>query len=536
MKQTLALLLALLFALSFSAALAEEFDIGSSGDEVQAIQARLIELNYLSGDADGKYGKQTSGAVQVFQEAHGLSATGAVDAATRAELFSDAAKALPPTIRKDDRGEAVQALQERLIHLGFLDGDADGKYGKQTQNAVEAFQQHLIAQGISISASGDATPVTQEMLLGEGHSTYLRDVRPGQSDGEVRRVERRLRALGYLDAAPDEDYDDYAVRAVKAFQAAAGLSESGTIDKATVDAIFAEDAPAAERFVTHDILEGDRGMAVEAVQKRLAQYGMLGEYADGKYAASTATALERFHGYLAEHGNPYAEHFSMQGGLSAAAQDILEAEDFFVYSGDVKRDADEGEIARLQRRLHTLFYLGERAITGIYGDLTTQAIEDFQGNNRLPVTGIADEATLRELYSARAIGNWTKYLLKISIDDQRVYAYALNSFGEYELEREMICSTGLGNTTPKGIFLTTRPLNRWHYFKKFECWAQYSYQVEGDILFHSVIYSERDESTLRTSSVYALGRKASHGCIRLQVPDAEWLFENCERGTITVIY
>ena len=129
-----------------------------------------------------------------------------------------------------------------------------------------------------------------------------------------------------------------------------------------------------------------------------------------------------------------------------------------------------------------------------------------------------------------------EYLLKISLDDQRVYVYGLNSFGEYELDREMICSTGLGNSTPRGIFLSSRPLNRWHYFEKFECWAQYSYQIQGDILFHSVLYSDRSERTLRSSSVYALGRKASHGCVRLKVEDAKWLFENCDRGTVVVIY
>jgi len=536
LRRTLALVAALLLVLCFSAALAEEISPGARGDGVVQIQARLLELNYLTGPADGVYGRQTAGAVEVFQVAHALPATGSVDGATGAMLFSEGAKALPPGLRKDDEGDEVLALQKRLILLGFLDGGADGKYGKQTEKAVTAFQRHLIAQGMSVPASGEATPVTRELLANAGRSTYLTDILPGDKAGEALRVERRLRDLGYLDAKPDDGYDEYAARAALAFQRAAGIPETGVVDKITVDALFSEGAPAAERFVAHDIKEGDRSRAVEAVQARLAQYGFLAAYPDGKFSGGTTAALERFYNYLVETGNPRAELFSEKGMLGADAQDLLEDEDFFAYRVDVKRDAPEGEVLRLQRRLHTLFYLGEGSITGIFGDVTAAAVKLFQGSNRLSQTGVADEATLRELFSRRAVGNWTKYLLKISLDDQRVYAYGLNSFGEYELDREMICSTGLGNSTPRGIFLSARPLNRWHYFEKFECWAQYSYQIQGDILFHSVLYSGRSERTLRSSSVYALGRKASHGCVRLRVEDAKWLFENCDRGTVVVVY
>ncbi len=537
LRRTLALLLALLFALSCSAALAEEYAIGARGDDVTEIQARLIELNYLTGSADGVYGKQTASAVQVFQEAHALPSTGSVDGATRALLFSGDATALPPALKKDDEGEEVLALQKRLILLGFLDGEADGKYGKQTQKAVAAFQQHLIAQGVSsVAASGEATPVTRELLANPEHSTYLMDLLPGDTAGEAERIERRLRDLGYLDAQPDDSYDEYTARAVQAFQLDSGIPGTGVVDRQAVDLLFSEGAAVAERFVAHDIQEGDRGRAVEAVQAKLAQYGALAAYPDGKFSAGTSAALERFYDYLVEVGNPHAEQFSTAGMLSANAQDLLEDEDFFAYRGDVQKNSPEGEVLRLQRRLHTLFYLGAGSVTGKYGDVTTAAVKQFQGNNRLAQTGVADEATLRELFSDRAVGNWTKYLLKISLDDQRVYVYGLNSFGEYELDREMICSTGLGNSTPRGIFLSSRPLNRWHYFEKFECWAQYSYQIQGDILFHSVLYSDRSERTLRSSSVYALGRKASHGCVRLKVEDAKWLFENCDRGTVVVIY
>ena len=98
-----------------------------------------------------------------------------------------------------------------------------------------------------------------------------------------------------------------------------------------------------------------------------------------------------------------------------------------------------------------------------------------------------------------------------------------------------ICSTGLGNLTPRGVFLDGFPVNVWHHFEKFDCWAKYSFVVEGDIMFHSVLFDKDDDKTLREGSHYALGQKASHGCIRLKVKDARWLFTNCKRGTLVIL-
>ena len=45
------------------------------------------------------------------------------------------------TLQKGDKGDAVKALQQKLIDLGYLNGKADGDYGKKTRDAVSAFQR-----------------------------------------------------------------------------------------------------------------------------------------------------------------------------------------------------------------------------------------------------------------------------------------------------------------------------------------------------------------------------------------------------------
>ncbi len=129
------------------------------------------------------------------------------------------------------------------------------------------------------------------------------------------------------------------------------------------------------------------------------------------------------------------------------------------------------------------------------------------------------------------------FQLKVSTADQRVYAYAWNSrTNSYStLARTMRCSTGLDKTpTPRGTFAGS-PVTRWGYFPKFKVWAQYLYRINGPILFHSVLYNSQSEDSVIQGSVYKLGQKASHGCVRLSVADAKWIYENCPAGTTVTV-
>ena len=74
---------------------------------------------------------------------------------------------------------------------------------------------------------------------------------------------------------------------------------------------------------------------------------------------------------------------------------------------------------------------------------------------------------------------------------------------------------------------------RWYYFKDFDCYAQYAWRIRGGILFHSVTYSRPNENS--GGSTRSLGRAESHGCVRLTVSDAKWIYDNCPRGTTVIV-
>ncbi len=62
-------------------------------------------------------------------------------------------------IELNDRGASVRQMQERLIELGYLTGEADGAFGRQTYRALRAFQA---ANGLTVD--GVAGQRTQTIL------------------------------------------------------------------------------------------------------------------------------------------------------------------------------------------------------------------------------------------------------------------------------------------------------------------------------------------------------------------------------------
>jgi Ca-activated chloride channel family protein len=90
MKKWIAMLTALIMLLSMAAATALADDgilrPGDRGEEVTRIQEKLIELEFLQGEATGIYDEATEEAVKYFQRVNGLLVTGMVDNVTRGIL------------------------------------------------------------------------------------------------------------------------------------------------------------------------------------------------------------------------------------------------------------------------------------------------------------------------------------------------------------------------------------------------------------------------------------------------------------------
>lgn len=99
--------------------------------------------------------------------------------------------------------------------------------------------------------------------------------------------------------------------------------------------------------------------------------------------------------------------------------------------------------------------------------------------------------------------------------------------------KAIACSTGLYGPTPTGNFQILDKL-RWHELDG-PTWGQYCSHITSSILFHSVPMPEKNYYAVPADQYNLLGQPASHGCIRLTVGDAKWLYDNCPIGTPVTI-
>jgi lipoprotein-anchoring transpeptidase ErfK/SrfK len=130
-------------------------------------------------------------------------------------------------------------------------------------------------------------------------------------------------------------------------------------------------------------------------------------------------------------------------------------------------------------------------------------------------------------------GNNSPYYIKVNKQQNCVTIYEKDEEGKYTVPvKAMTCSTGWA--TPLGTYNTLIKY-RWKLLMG-DVWGQYSTRIVKGILFHSVWYYEKDPSTLSSAQYNKLGSDASHGCIRLTVADAKWIYDNCPVGTTVEIY
>lgn len=125
--------------------------------------------------------------------------------------------------------------------------------------------------------------------------------------------------------------------------------------------------------------------------------------------------------------------------------------------------------------------------------------------------------------------------LKIRINKQQncVTIYKLDDKGKYKPYKAMVCS--VGSATPLGNFSLKEKI-RWHTLEG-PVYGQYCTRITGHILFHSVWYYENgNPATLSNAQYNRLGSVASHGCVRLSVRDAKWIYTYCPSGTPVEIY
>lgn len=169
-------------------------------------------------------------------------------------LMAEAAMAVPPgaTTRIDVSAGAtvqlkydpvVEEVQRQLLAAGYYKGMVDGVTGKRTRQAIMAFQQ---AEGLTVDGEASTTlaeRVRYTRQVAEA-SLFTGDVTPAPDAGDrakVRRVQTGLSDLSFDPGAITGSLTDATRQAIRSFQHARHLAETGEIS----DGLIAELGQAA---------------------------------------------------------------------------------------------------------------------------------------------------------------------------------------------------------------------------------------------------------------------------------------------------
>lgn len=152
---------------------------------MKALQANLNQLGYNAGTPNGIFGTSTKNAVISFQKTYGLSADGIAGTNTLDAISTTVNRKNKKILSKGQVSNDVKNLQNNLISLGYLSGTADGAFGKNTENAVIAFQKKhgLTPDGL---VGSDTKKAINKAIKNSGSTT------PSNPTGNAQKIQKML--------------------------------------------------------------------------------------------------------------------------------------------------------------------------------------------------------------------------------------------------------------------------------------------------------------------------------------------------------
>lgn len=397
------------------------------------------------------------------------------------------------TLQYGDEGDDVLDLQTRLQELKYYTGNLSGRYREGTRDAVRRFQEEY-----GLEKTGVADPETQSRI----YSARYRMLRQGTDGDEVKKLQTRLMELGYYKGKISGNYLGGTKDAVSEFQEKNGLTVTGAADPLTQQALFARTAVGK-----NDLPE------------------------------ATGTPVPDLSAFLVDDED------------TAANNGVVMSDSYIAYTKTLKSGSSGQTVKQLQARMTELgYYTGP--VSGNFARQTLRAVKAVQGQNGMKQTGQVDEETWNVIFNdprivlpdatpkPTPVPTPVPFAITVDVTNQVTTVYGRDEEGAYTIPvRRMLCSTGTkANPSDVGDWVLNGRHANWCVFPKWgNSYARYWTRINSNIAFHSVIYTAVSLDAMKTSSYKALGTRASHGCIRLTVQDAKWVYDNIGEGTVVSI-
>jgi peptidoglycan hydrolase-like protein with peptidoglycan-binding domain len=285
---------------------------------VRAAEKLLRRAGFSPGAVDGTVTPALTRALTELQAAWQLPQTGLADAATLSKLrhvsqrMASSSKGL---VSIGQKSGAIATMERRLETLGSDVGRADGVFSRETFEAVKAFKndqpdirndagalgrrgQRILREEVAALRHEPfrrrlAPTAVQKQLDARTTRAASRGIGPGETGSVVVNVQRHLRAAGYDPQRVLGQFDERTGGAVKAFQRASDLPETGVVDARTwrrlkTSLILSNDAASPAQAL------GERSGAVKKSERLLKTLGFDPGKVDGHFTKATENAVKAF--------------------------------------------------------------------------------------------------------------------------------------------------------------------------------------------------------------------------------------------------
>ncbi len=367
----------------------------------------------------------------------------------------------------------------------------------------------------------------------------------GDDGSSVKDLQKRLSETGYYTGTISGRYREGTRTAIKSFQTDYDLTPTGVADESTQALLY------SVKYKT--LRRGSTGDEVTNLQTIFTALGYYDGKISGKFLDGTLTAVKKYQkdNGLIETGivNAYLYETLINIDLEAYATPAPSPTPVpdTTYKRELSYGLTGNDVLTLQNRLYDLGYYSN-ALSGKFLGNTRRAVKAFQEHNAIEADGIVGETTWTLIFSDEARSATddaaptpeptpVPYAITVDVNNQLVKVYARGEDGSYDtLYKTFLCSSGTkSNPSPVGTFVLNGRTARWSFFPEWGSYAQFWTRINSSIAFHSLIYNSVNTSDLSVKSYNKLGSRASHGCIRLTVADARWIYNNCGAGTVVTI-